>query len=200
MSKQKTLFVAAGLAMLLSTAGLAAQSGAAPEKQPPAQPIQKAFVGPHITGTVISWNGDRMDLKTREGKEQQVAINERTERLTEIRKGAEVTVDYRRKIGKFVIAKRVRPAETGQAQAQAQETKSLTGEVVSSNQAELLLRTGSGDVAFFLSPSTRYLVRPLGQGLRVTVEYREVTGGSKMAVSVSAEGPGTASGSAAPNQ
>ena len=64
----------------------------------------------------------------------------------------------------------------------------MTGEVVTANQAELLLRTGSGEVAFFLSPSTQYLVRPLGQGRQVTVQYREVTGGSKMAVSVSAAG------------
>jgi RNase P/RNase MRP subunit p29 len=199
----KILSIAACLA-LLTAGGLVAQSGATPQGKPSA-PAQTAYVGPHISGTVVFWNGNRMDLKTRDGKTQEVAVNDRTERQVEIKKGAEVTVDYRRKVGKFVIARRVRPFEENQtaAQSPAQATKSLTGEVVSSNQAELLLRTGSGDVTFFLAPSTEYLVRPLGQGRRVTVEYKETAGGSKMAVRVSAAStasPGKPPGGGGPRQ
>lgn len=196
----KALSIAACLA-LLTAGGLAAQSPATGE-QPPAR--TRTFPGPHISGTVVFWNGDRMDVKTADGRTQQVAVNDRTKRQVEIKKGAEVTVDYYRKIGKFIIARRVRLLEKDQtAQSQSPATKSMTGEIVSANQAELLLRTGSGNVAFFLAPSTEYLVRPLGQGRRVTVEYKEVPGGSKMAVRVSAAGagnPGEPSGSGAPRQ
>lgn len=185
MLKPKILTFVVGLA-LLAIPGMAAQGATDKPTMVQKRPV---YSGHHITGTVVYWNGDRMDLKTPDGKQQQVAVNNRTERLVEIQKGAEVTVDYRRKIGKFIIAQRVRPLDEGGPQAApAPETKSMTGEVVSANQAELLLRTGSEDVTFFLSPSTRYLVRPLGQGSRVTVQYREVSGGTKMALSVSAAG------------
>lgn len=66
---------------------------------------------PHVTGTVLVWNGYRIDLKTSEGKTLQVAVNKDTEQLVEIERGAEVRVEYRRKVGDFVIAERVRPAE-----------------------------------------------------------------------------------------
>lgn len=153
-----------------------------------AQPPVKAFAGPHISGTVVFWNGDRMDVKTPDGKEQQVAVNDRTERQLEIKKGAEVTVDYYRKIGKFIIARRVRPLEKDQPATQA--AQSLTGKIVSSTNSALILRTGTGDVSLFLSPSTKIEVKSLAPGNAVTVEYQTVANGSKLAQRVLPAGAG----------
>ena len=169
-------------AVLLATPALAQSPGQAQ------QPV-KPFPGPHISGTVVFWNGDRMDVKTPDGKTQQVAVNARTERQVEIKKGAEVTVDYYRKIGKFIIARRVVPLEKGQPAA-AQAAKSLTGQIVSSTSAALVLRTGAGDVSLFLSPSTKIEVKFLAPGNTVTVEYQTVSNGSKLAQRVLPAGAG----------
>jgi hypothetical protein len=185
---RKALALAAVL--LAMAGGLAAQSGAGPEEKPPAQkPVQTRAV-PHVTGTVVHWNGDRIDLKTRDGKTQKVAVNADTKRLVEIKEGTEVTVDYRRKIGGFVIAERVRPVEeaaaaqaaTGTAPGQAPNT--VTGSVVSWNDAALLLRTDAGDTTLFLSPETQYLVKSLDPGTLVTVEYRQSPDGARLATRV----------------
>lgn len=106
-------------ALLAIPANLAAQSATeAEEQQQESQeqaepeagetPAPAPHAVPHVTGKITSWNGYRIDLKTPDGKTQQVAINEDTERLVEIKPGAEVTIEYRRKIGDFVIAERVR--------------------------------------------------------------------------------------------
>jgi hypothetical protein len=203
-----SLAVAALLAM---AGGTAAQSAGEPEEQRqaqeqqqeqqqqsreqstdetrPAAPVRPA--GPHVTGTVVRWTGNRIDLKTPEGKLQKVAVNRDTERLVEIAEGVEVTVEYRRKISDFVIAKRVLAAETGAPAVQpakgttaGPKANSVTGKVVSWNNAALLLRTDAGEVTFFLSPSTEYLVKSLDPGLLVTVEYREGADRAKMAARV----------------
>lgn len=175
-------------ALLAVPAGLAAQSGQEPPPQEPKR--QQARALPHVTGTVILWNGDRIDLKTPEGKTQKVAVNTDTERLVEIQEGIQVTVDYRRKVGSFVIAERVRPAgesaaaQSGTGTAPGQSPKAVTGEVVSWNNAALALRNEAGDVTLFLSPETEYLVKSLDPGTRVTVEFREGADGAKLATRV----------------
>lgn len=154
-------------------------------------PVRRAV--PHVTGTVARWNGNRIDLKTPDGKLQKVAVNQETERLVEIMEGAEVTVEYRRKISGFVIATKVLPAEAGAAagtgKAPARSAGTATGQVVSWNNAALLLRTEEGDVNFYLSPSTEYLVKSLEPGLPVTVEYREGADRAKVATRVLAVQP-----------
>jgi hypothetical protein len=168
-------------AALLAVAALLAIPALAQSPGQAQQPV-KAFAGPHISGKVILWNGYRIDLKTPEGKTVQVAVNSKTERLVEIKKDEEVTVDYLRKIGDFVIAKRVRPLEEASAAAQAGKApESVTGKVVSSTGADLVLRTGAGDVSLFLAPSTKMEVKSLAPGNAVTVEYQTVANGYKLA-------------------
>lgn len=168
---------------------LAAQSGQEPPQEPKRQEVRAV---PQVTGTVIHWNGDRIDLKTREGKTQKVAVNADTERLVEIQEGAEVTVDYRRKVGGFVIAERVRAveenaaAQSGTATAPGQSPNAVTGEVVSWNNAALIVRAKEGDVTLFLSPTTEYLLKSLDPGSLVTVEFREGSDGAKLATRVRA--------------
>ena len=110
----RSLLASLAAAVLIAVpAALAAQDATEPE-EPEAQQEQETRTPrglPQVTGTVLRWNGYRIDLKTPEG-ETQVAVNEETERLVEIEPGAEITVDYRRKIGDFVIAERVGPVET----------------------------------------------------------------------------------------
>ena len=91
-----------------------------PNKQDPSEsePAPAPVAVPHVTGTVLTWNGYRLDLKTADGETQQVAVNKDTERLVEIKPGTEVTIDYRRKIGDFVIAERVRPIQEPGTEAQ----------------------------------------------------------------------------------
>ena len=182
-------------ACLLTAGGLAAQEASEPEKQPPAQeeepapPAPARRSGPYLTGTVVDWNGDRMDLRTAEGKTQKVAVNQDTELLVEIVVGAEVRVEYRRKISGFVIAERVlpggeaAPAEPS-ASATGQKPSTVTGSVLSWNDAALLLRTAEGEVTLYLSPTTEYLVESLDPGLRVTVDYREGSDRAKVALRV----------------
>lgn len=167
------------------------EAGKKPEQSAPASQTVPAL--PHVTGTVLRWNGYRIDLKTADGKTQEVAVNKDTERLVEIQPGAEVTVEYRRKIGDFVIAERVRPvAEAGTAAQSGTDTapgtspSTVTGTVVSWTDAALLLRTDSGDVTLFLSPRTEYLVKSLDPGLSVTVEYQETSKDSWLATRVRA--------------
>lgn len=211
----------AAAALLMMSAAATAQTSSEPQEQPPAQeqqqnqdqkhsqaqeqppaedqstaPARRAV--PHVTGTVTRWNGNRIDLKTPDGNLQKVAVNRDTERLVEIKEGAEVTVEYRRKISGFVIATKVLPAEAHAPAAQpatsrapGQKASAVTGRVVSWNNAALLLRTDAGDIDFFLSPSTEYLVKSLDPGLLVTVEYKEGTDRAKMATRVLAANPKT---------
>lgn len=200
-------------ALLMMSASVTAQTAGEPQEQPPAQeqqqqdqdqkhsqtqeqspakstaPARRAV--PHVTGTVTRWTGNRIDLKIPDGKLQKVAVNRDTERLVEIKEGAEVTVEYRRKISGFVIATKVLPAEADAPAAQpatsrapSQKASALTGSVVSWNNAALLLRTDAGDVDFFLSPSTELLVKSLAPGLLVTIEYKEGPDRAKMATRV----------------
>lgn len=199
-------------ALLMMSASVTAQTAGEPQEQPPAQeqqqsqdqkhsqrqeqsqakptaPARRAV--PQVTGTVTRWTGNRIDLKTPDGNLQKVAVNRATERLVEIKEGAEVTVEYRRKVSGFVIATKVLPAEAdapaaqpGTSRAPGQKASALTGSVVSWNNAALLLRTDAGDVDFFLAPSTEYLVKSLDPGLLVTVEYKEGTNRAKMATRV----------------
>ena len=144
---------------------------------------------PQVTGTIASWNGYRIDLKTPDGKTQQVAINEDTERLVEIKPGAEVTIEYRRRIGDFVIAERVRSVEEAGTAAQSgtgTAPSTVTGTVVSWTSAALVLRTEEGDVTLFLSPRTESLVKSVEPGLPVTVEYEETSDGARLAMRVQA--------------
>lgn len=210
--ERRILAVSLTVAALLSAGSLAAQNAGEAEKRAPAQQQEQPqaqekspaesrsaapapYAGPRITGTVVRWTGNRIDLKTREGKVQKVAVNPETERLVKIEEGAEVTVDYRRKISSFVIAERVRPAEkataaaqTGAATAPGQTPTTLTGSVVSWNNTALVLRTGTDDeeVTLFLSPETEYLVESLTPGLRVTVEFQEGAGSARLAKRVRA--------------
>lgn len=118
-------------ALLAIPANLAAQSATEAQEQQERQeqdqaqpetgetPAPAPRTVPYVTGTITSWNGYRIDLKTPDGKTQQVAINEDTERLVEIKPGAEVTIEYRRKIGDFVIAERVRSVKEADTAAQS---------------------------------------------------------------------------------
>lgn len=142
---------------------------------------------PQVTGTVLAWNGYRIDLKTAEGKTQQVAVNKGTERLVEIEPGAEITVEYRRKIGDFVIAEKVRPVQKVESgEDAAAEPSTVTGTVVSWTNAALVLRTEEGDVTLFLSPRTESPDKPFDAGLPVTVEYQETASGAKLATRIQA--------------
>jgi uncharacterized protein YfaQ (DUF2300 family) len=104
----------AAVALLATASGLAARSAGEPEQQTtPAQhqPAASApSATPRLTGTVVRWINDRIDLKTPDGKVWKVAINADTDRQAEIKEGAQVTVEYRREISGFVIADRVLPA------------------------------------------------------------------------------------------
>lgn len=188
-----TAMTAMTAAALLSAAGgLAAQSGGGEGEKPPAEQRERARAVPQVTGTVVLWNGNRIDLKTADGKTQKVAVNPETERLMEIEEGAEVTVEYRRKVGGFVIAERVRPAQeaaqAGTGTAPGPSPSTLTGTVVSWNNAALVLRTGEDEVTLYLSPTTEYLVESLDPGLLVLVEYREGSDRAKLATRVRAAG------------
>jgi len=167
------------------------QAQAQPETGETPAPAPRAV--PHVTGTIASWNGYRIDLKMPDGKTQQVAINEGTERLVEIKPGAEVTIEYRRKIGDFVIAERVLSVkEAGTAAQSGTETapnagpSTVTGTVVSWTQAALVLRTEEGDMTLFLSPRTESLVKSIEPGMPVTVEYEETSDGARLAMRVQA--------------
>lgn len=190
------------VALLAIPANLAAQSATEQEEQkqeqqeqntPEARPAPAPRALPHVTGTVLRWNGYRIDLKTPEGKTQEVAVNKDTEQLVEIKPGAEVTIEYRRKIGDFVIAERVRPVQAADTAAQsdtapAASPVTVTGTVVSRTDAALVLRTDAGDVTLFLSPRTEYLVKSLEPGLMVAAEYQETSSGAKLATRVQAAG------------
>jgi|GEM_PF-6196067 len=145
-----------------------------------------------ITGTVTRSVSDRIELKTAEGKIQKVAVSSDTKREVSIKEGVKVTVEYRRKIGDFVIALRVLAAEEGAPEAKPAEAATagpaLTGRVVTWNASSLLLKTDTGDVTFFLMPTTKYEVKSLDPGLLVTVEYTEGANSSKLATRVSAAG------------
>lgn len=176
-------------ALIALSSGVAAQS-AGEAKAQEQQAVSATPKGPHITGTVTRWNGNRMDLKLADGKIQKVAVNNGTEKLVEVKDGTEVTVEYRREISGFVIAERVLPAVKAAPAAQAsakaapgQKVPAVTGSIVSWNDAALLLRTETGDVTLFLSPSTEYLVQP-GPGMQVTAEYREGADRAKVATRV----------------
>lgn len=191
-------------ALLAIPANLAAQSATEAEEQQQERqeqaqaqpetggetPAPAPRAVPQVTGTIASWNGYRIDLKTPDGKTQQVAINEDTERLVEIKPGAEVTIEYRRKIGDFVIAERVRSVEevgTAAPSGTDKAPSTVTGTVVSWTPAALVLRTEDGDVTLFLSPRTESLVKSAEPGLPVTVEYEETSDGAKLAMRVQAE-------------
>lgn len=182
-------------ALLAIPANLAAQSATEAEGQQQEQaqpetgetPAPAPRAVPQMIGTIASWNGYRIDLKTPDGKTQQVAINEDTERLVEIKAGAEVTIEYRRKIGDFVIAERVRSVEeagTGPQPGPDTAPSTVTGTVVSWTPAALVLRTEEGDVTLFLSPRTESLVKSVEPGVPVTVEYEETSDGAKLAMRV----------------
>lgn len=165
-----------------------AEAGETPaQSSPESRPSPAPRAVPHVTGTIVTWNGYRIDLKTPDGKTQQVAINEGTEQLVEIKPGAEVTVEYRRKIGDFVIAERVRPVEeTGTDTSSAASPATVTGTLVTWSNAALVLRTETGDVTLFLSPRTESLDQPLEAGLPLTVEYQETADGAKLATRIQA--------------
>ncbi|HXU29577.1 MAG TPA: hypothetical protein VN851_03280 [Thermoanaerobaculia bacterium] len=186
----------AAAAILIATTGAWAQSTEPPAEMPqapqapiaqePAPPAQPTV--PQVTGTVVKFAGTELDLKTKDGKEQKVALNEGTKTLVEIAKGIEVTVEYRRKIGGFVIAERVLAAGAAPATepvpAPVLKTSTATGDILSATDASLVLRTEQGDLTFFLAPSTEILVKPLAPGLKVTVEYREDKDQTKVAIRV----------------
>ena len=189
-------------ALLAIPANLAAQSATEAEEQQQERqeqaqaqpetgetPAPAPRTVPQVTGTIASWNGYRIDLKTPDGKTQQVAVNEDTERMVEIKPGAEVTIEYRRKIGDFVIAERVRSVEEAGTAAQSgtdTAPSTMTGTIVSWTQAALVLRTEEGDVTLFLSPRTESLVKSAAPGLPVTVEYEETSDGTRLAMRVQA--------------
>lgn len=158
----------------------------APAPQEPAPPAQPAV--PQVSGTVIRFADTEIELKTKDGKDQKVATNEGTKLLVELAKGIEVTVEYHRKVGGFIIAERILAAGAAPATepvpAPVLKTSTATGDILSITDASLVLRTKEGDVTFFLAPSTEILVKPLSPGLRVTVEYREDKEQTKVAIRV----------------
>lgn len=159
-----------------------AQAPVAQEPAPPPQPTV-----PQVTGTIVRVTESRIDLKTKDGKDQKVALNDDTERLVEVKKGTEVTVEYRRRIGDFVIAERVLAPGTPAAEpvpAPVLKTGTATGDVLSATEASLVLRAEDGDLTFFLSPSTEILVKPITPGLRVAVDYREDKEQTKVATRI----------------
>jgi hypothetical protein len=125
----------------------------------------------------------------------------------EIAPGAEVAVEYRRKISGFVIAERVLPAAAGEpaappAATAAAKAPTVTGSVASWTEAALVLDTGEGAVTLFLSPATTYEVEALTPGLPVVVEYEQTRDGARLATRVRAAGEqsGAAPESPAPPQ
>ncbi len=206
-------FAFAATAWLATTAGLLGQSAeppaaTAPPAEPPAvqepaPPAQPAI--PQVTGRVTRFVGNEIELKTTDGKDQKVGINDSTKTLVEIAKGVEITVEYHRKIGGFIIAERIFAAGAAPATeplpAPVMKTGTATGDILTATDSTLVLRTGEGDVTFFLSPSTEILVKPLAPGLRVSVEYREDKDQTKVAVRVlpaKSDEPGTPPPPAAP--
>lgn len=149
---------------------------------PPARPTL-----PYVTGTVLRWTGSRIDLKTADGKTQKVAVNTDTKQMVEIERGAEVSVEYRRKVGDFLIAERVvpaKPARQEEASGKKNALGTVTGSVVSRSNNALVLKTEAGDVTLFLSPWTEYKVESLQAGQQVTVEYRDRAEQGRFATSV----------------
>ena len=163
--------------VLVAAAGGRTPAFAQPPTSPAENPSPPQSSAPQVSGTIVRVNNDRIDVKTSDGKTQKVALNESTKREVELKKGADVTVEYRRRIGDFVIAERVVAAGSIPAEQPVPvpdlKTASATGDVLSATDASLVLRTEEGDLTFFLSPSTEILVKPLTAGLRVTVDYRE---------------------------
>lgn len=184
MWKRTNLLLSAVL-LLWAAGAVFAQDGGAQNK--PAGPT------PRVTGTVTRWVNDRIELKTAEGKIQKVAVNSDTKREVPIKEGVKLTVEYRRKVGDFVIALRVLAAEEAAPEAQPAEAATpspfVTGRVITWNAASLLLRTDAGDVTFYLVPTTKYEATSLDPGLLVTVEYKEGANGSKLATRVSVPEP-----------
>lgn len=186
--KKKILPFAAVFSMaLMATAGLAAAwsepATAAQQEQP------RASASPHVRGTVTYWNGDRLELKTSDGKTEKVAVNKETRREVEIKKGVEVAVEYRRKVGGFYLADRVLPAaavpaEAAPAAPAAATAGAVTGTVVTWNNAVLILKTAEGDINLALSPSTEYRLTSLDPGLLVVVDYQQGSDGAKLATLV----------------
>lgn len=159
-----------------------------PDRSPSAsQPAPAHSTLPYVTGTVLRWTGSRIDLKTADGKTQKVAVNTDTEQLVEIETGAEVSVEYRRKVSGFLIAERVvpaKPAQEEEAPGKAKALGTVTGSVVTRSNTALVLKTDTGDVTLFLSPWTEYKVKSLQTGQRVTVEYRDRAEQGRFATSV----------------
>jgi hypothetical protein len=196
----RILALLATLAVAVLPAGGAAQG--AQQEGPAQQPAAERGASPdparrglrRITGTVERSTGNRIDLEIEDGKTQKVALNRDTERLVEITKGARVAIEYRRKIGGFVIAERVlsaaepeaAPAATGTAPGVPRST--VTGSVVSWNDATLVLKTEAGDLTLYLSPATEYQVQSLAPGLAVAVEYQQSRDQTKLALRVRAAG------------
>lgn len=166
-------------ALVVATAMAAARS------EPAAQP-EPARASPHVLGTVSYWNGDRLEVKTPDGKTEKIAVNKETKRQVEIKTGVEVAVEYRRRIGGFIIAERVLPAAAVQAEAApaAAAPGSVTGTVVTWNNAVLILKTAEGDINLALSPSTEYRVTSLDPGLLVIVDYQEGSDHARLATLV----------------
>lgn len=158
-----------------------------PERSPSTGQPAPARTLPYVTGTVLRWTGSRIDLKTADGKTQKVAVNTDTEQLVEIEPGAEVSVEYRRKVSDFLIAERVvpaKPAKEKEASGTGEALPTVTGSVVSRSNNALVLKTDAGDVTLFLSPWTEYKVESLQAGQRVTVEYRDRAEQGRFATSV----------------
>ena len=179
---RQALSILAG-ALLATCGSLAAQS---------AEEQQAQSSGPSLAGTVVSLEEGGFSLKTADGESHKVAVNRNTEQLVKVSSGAQVIVEYRRKVGGFVIAQRIRPAgETAADAAPAEGTAaeaplSLTAEVVSWNDSALVVKTNEGEVTFFLAPTTEYLVKSLDPGLQVIVEYSQDASGARMATRVRA--------------
>ncbi len=175
-------FVMVLMAALVATAAMAAA-----RSEPAAQP-EPARASPHVLGTVSYWNGDRLEVKTPDGKTEKIAVNKETKRQVEIKTGVEVAVEYRRKIGGFIIAERVLPAAAVQPAAApaAAAPGSVTGTVVTWNNAVLILKTAEGDINLALSPSTEYRVASLDPGLLVIVDYQEGSDHARLATLVQA--------------
>ncbi|MEP7012528.1 MAG: hypothetical protein ABJC13_19580 [Acidobacteriota bacterium] len=175
----------AATTLIAASTGWAAQTSEPAPEPPAAAPAPHAI--PHVTGTIVKVITSRIDLKLKNGKIQKIAINEGTQRLVELEKGVEVTVEYRRKISAFIIAERVLAADAKVMEpvpAPVIQTAMATGEILSATNASLVLHVGEGDVTFYLIPTTEILVQPLALGQRVTVEYRENKDQAKVAVKI----------------
>ncbi len=175
----------AATTLIAASTGWAAQTPESAPEPPAAAPAPHAV--PQVTGTIVKITTSRIDLKLKDGKTQKVAINDGTQRLVELEKGVEVTVEYRRKISAFIIAERILAADakvTEPVPAPVLKTAMATGEILSATNASLVLHTEEGDVTFYLVPTTEILVQPLVPELRVTVEYRENNDQAKVAVKI----------------